>query len=40
MAPLVPAQDAVVIDSTGTAIEDVFAQAMQEVRERGLIGAR
>ncbi|MCB1710437.1 MAG: (d)CMP kinase [Halioglobus sp.] len=40
VAPLVPAQDAVIIDSTGTSIEDVFAQAMQEVRERGLIGAR
>jgi cytidylate kinase len=39
VAPLVPAEDAIVIDSTATSIEDVFAQVMQKVKERGLIPA-
>jgi cytidylate kinase len=39
VAPLVPAEDAIVIDSTATSIEDVFAQVMQKVKERGLIRA-
>lgn len=34
-----PAEDAVVIDSTATAIDDVFAQVMQAVRDRGLLKA-
>ena len=36
VAPLVPAEDAIVIDSTAIPIEDVFAQVMQKVKERGL----
>jgi cytidylate kinase len=39
VAPLVPAEDAIVIDSTAIPIEDVFAQVMQKVREKGLIEA-
>jgi cytidylate kinase len=39
VSPLVPAEDAIVIDSTATSIEDVFAQVMQAVRERGLLTA-
>ena len=39
VSPLVPAEDAIIIDSTATPIEGVFAQAMQKVRERGLIEA-
>ena len=39
VAPLVPAEDAIVIYSTATSIEDVFAQVMQKVKERGLIPA-
>jgi len=39
VAPLLPAEDAIVIDSTATSIEDVFAQVMQKVKERGLIAA-
>jgi cytidylate kinase len=39
VAPLVPAEDAIVIDSTAVPIEDVFAQVMQKVREKGLIEA-
>jgi CMP/dCMP kinase len=38
-SPLVPAEDAIVIDSTATPIADVFAQVMQKVKERGLIQA-
>jgi len=38
VSPLVPAEDAIVIDSTATPIADVFAQVMLKVRERGLIG--
>jgi cytidylate kinase len=37
VSPLVPAEDAIVIDSTGAGIADVFAQVMQNVREKGLI---
>lgn len=39
VSPLMPAEDAIVIDSTTTSIEDVFAQVMQAVRERGLVTA-
>jgi cytidylate kinase len=39
VSPLMPAEDAIVIDSTATSIEDVFAQVMQAVRERGLVTA-
>ena len=39
VSPLVPAEDAIVIDSTATPIGDVFAQVMQKVREKGLIKA-
>ena len=39
VSPLMPAEDAIVIDSTATSIEDVFAQVMQAVRERGLLTA-
>lgn len=37
VSPLVPAEDAIVIDSTATAIEAVFEQVMQAVTERGLV---
>ncbi len=37
VSPLVPAEDAIVIDSTTTSIEDVFAQVMRAVRDRGLL---
>jgi cytidylate kinase len=37
VSPLVPAEDAVVIDSTAIPIADVFQQAMQKVEEKGLI---
>ena len=40
VAPLVPAEDAIIIDSTATSIEDVFAQVMQKVREKGYIASR
>ena len=36
VSPLVPAEDAIVIDSTAIPIEDVFDQVMQKVTERGL----
>ncbi len=39
VSPLVPAEDAIVIDSTATPIAEVFAQVMQKVEERGLIQA-
>jgi len=39
VSPLVPAEDAIVIDSTATPIADVFAQVMLKVKERGLIQA-
>jgi cytidylate kinase len=37
VSPLVPAEDAIVIDSTATPIEQVFAQVMLKVTEKGLI---
>jgi cytidylate kinase len=36
VSPLVPAEDAIVIDSTTTPIPDVFQQVMQRVKEKGL----
>ena len=39
VSPLMPAEDAIVIDSTAASIEDVFAQVVQAVRERGLVTA-
>lgn len=36
VAPLIPAEDAIVIDSTATPIDQVFALVMQTVRDRGL----
>ncbi len=36
VSPLVPAEDAIVIDSTATPIDQVFAQVMQEVTRKGL----
>ena len=36
VSPLVPAEDAIVIDSTATPIAEVFAGVMQKVREKGL----
>ncbi len=36
VSPLVPAKDAIVIDSTATPIEVVFERVMQQVKERGL----
>ncbi|MDX1733896.1 MAG: (d)CMP kinase [Halioglobus sp.] len=35
VSPLVPAEDAVVIDSSATPIEEVFAQVLQKVTEKG-----
>ena len=40
VSPLVPAEDAIVIDSTASTIEDVFDQVMQKVNERGLNASR
>ncbi len=37
VSPLVPAEDAIVVDSTGTPIAQVFAQVMDKVKEKGLI---
>jgi len=37
ISPLVPAEDAIVIDSSATPITDVFARVMQEVKKKGLI---
>ncbi|MEP5567461.1 MAG: (d)CMP kinase [Halioglobus sp.] len=37
VSPLVPAEDAIVIDSTATSIEQVFELVMQKVTEKGLI---
>ena len=36
-SPLVPAEDAIVIDSSATPIPEVFGRVMQKVKERGLI---
>jgi CMP/dCMP kinase len=37
ISPLVPAEDAIVIDSSATPIEVVFDQVLEKVTERGLI---
>lgn len=37
VSPLVPAEDAVLVDSTGVSIEQVFAVVMKKVEEKGLI---
>lgn len=37
VSPLVPAEDAIVIDSSATPIEVVFEQVLEKVREKGLI---
>jgi cytidylate kinase len=37
VSPLVPAEDAIVIDSTATPIAEVFEQVMLKVKEKGLI---
>jgi cytidylate kinase len=37
ISPLVPAEDAIVIDSSATPINDVFAQVMLEVKKKGFI---
>ena len=37
VSPLVPAEDAIVIDSSATPIPDVFAQVVQKVAEKGFI---
>jgi cytidylate kinase len=39
VSPLVPAEDAIVIDSSDLFIPDVFAQVMLKVKEKGLIQA-
>ena len=36
VSPLVPAEDAIVIDSSATPIPEVFGRVMQKVKERGL----
>jgi cytidylate kinase len=36
VSPLVPAEDAMIIDSTATPISDVFELVMQKVNEKGL----
>ena len=37
VSPLIPAEDAIVVDSTGTPIAQVFAQVMGKVKDKGLI---
>ncbi len=37
ISPLVPAEDAILVDSTGVPIEQVFAAVMAKVKEKGLI---
>lgn len=37
VSPLVPAEDAIVIDSSATPISEVFERVMQEVKNRGLV---
>lgn len=37
VAPLVPAHDAVIIDSTDMTIEEVFTELMHHARQRGLV---
>ncbi|MEZ5571375.1 MAG: (d)CMP kinase [Halioglobus sp.] len=36
ISPLVPAEDAIIIDSSATPISDVFEQVMREVKKKGL----
>jgi methylthioribose-1-phosphate isomerase len=36
VSPLLPAEDAIIVDSTATPIGDVFAQVMLKVSEKGL----
>ncbi len=36
VSPLLPAEDAIVIDSTATPIPQVFEQVMLKVKEKGL----
>ncbi|MFT7176227.1 MAG: cytidylate kinase [Halioglobus sp.] len=38
-SPLVPAEDAIIVDSTGKSIENVFDQVMLKVVEKGLDGS-
>jgi cytidylate kinase len=37
VSPLLPAEDAIIIDSTAVPIADVFQLAMQKVKEKGFI---
>lgn len=37
VAPLVPAQDAVVIDTTSLSVDDVYVRIFGEMRQRGLV---
>jgi cytidylate kinase len=37
LSPLIPAEDAIVIDSSATPIPDVFALVMDEAKKKGLI---
>jgi len=37
VSPLVPAEDAIVVDTTGASIEQVFTQVMAKVKEKELI---
>ncbi|GAB5451749.1 MAG: (d)CMP kinase [Halioglobus sp.] len=39
VAPLVPAEDAIIIDTSSLSIEEVFEQVMAAVKERGLEGS-
>lgn len=37
VSPLIPAEDAIIIDSTAMPITQVFEQVMQEVKEKGIV---
>ncbi len=37
VSPLVPAEDAIVVDTTGVSIEQVFTQVLAKVKEKGLV---
>jgi cytidylate kinase len=37
VSPLIPAEDAIIIDSSATPIDEVFDQVLQKVKEKGLI---
>jgi cytidylate kinase len=37
VSPLMPAEDAILVDSTGVSIEQVFAAVMAKVKEKGLV---